>query len=91
MTSLPVSSIGQNGRLLYTLLDAADESRVLFGSPNALRWQEAKKRIFRSGDYDSEGALFCQILSDLDSSGALSDTWIGQRWQTLKVNLTGIN
>lgn len=70
------------GKLLYTLLDAADDAGLLDGVPGT-RWQETKTRVICGATYEAEAAAFYELLAELSTTGALSGSWIESRWRTL--------
>ncbi len=76
------SQIQSEGRLLYTLLDAADDAGLLTGAA-AASWREAKTRIICGATYESEAGPLHGLLSELAMKGVLAGSWIEARWQTL--------
>lgn len=74
--------IQSEGRLLYTLLDAADDAALLTGA-TAARWREAKTRIICGAPYESEAEALHELLDELATKGALAGSWIEARWRTL--------
>jgi hypothetical protein len=75
--------IQSQGRLLYTLLDAACEAGLLTGG-TAARWQETKTRIICGATYEGEARAFHKLLDELAMTGALSGSWIDSRWRALE-------
>ena len=69
-------------KLLFALLDAADDAGRLRGSPARTRWTEAKKRVVASGYQDSDPLW--ELLDELDRAGALEGSWMQKRWRGLK-------
>jgi hypothetical protein len=82
----PLSS--EDARLLFALLDAADDDGLLRGFAGEARWREVKGRgpTLR---YQQEGNLFWELLDELDRAGKLDRTWMHERWRTLKTRTTG--
>lgn len=78
--------IQSEGRLLYTLLDAAADDGLLTDAP-AARWREAKTRIIRGASYESEAGALHELLDELATKGALNGSWIETRWQTLATRI----
>lgn len=74
--------IQSQGRLLYTLLDAADDAGLLTGA-TAARWQETKTRIICGADYEAEAGALYALLDELSTTGVLAGSWIDGRWQSL--------
>jgi len=74
--------IQSEGRLLYTLLDAAEDARLLDGATTA-RWREAKTRIICGAPYEGEAGALHELLDELATKGALTGSWIEARWRTL--------
>ena len=77
------ATIAEESKLLYSLLDAAEEAGLLNRPDIAARWQELKRRVDRSG-YENEMELCFKLLSEIDQSGALAGTWIRLRWLSVK-------
>ena len=74
--------IQSEGRLLYTLLDAAEEAGLLTGATTA-RWRDTKTRIICGAPYEDEAGALHELLAELATTGALTDSWIEARWRTL--------
>jgi len=74
--------IQSEGRLLYTLLDAADDAGLLTGA-TAAYWREAKTRVICGASYESEAGALHELLNELATKGALTGSWIEARWRTL--------
>jgi len=73
----------QQARLLYTLLDAAEDEGRLLDPIVAERWQAAKAR-FTDAHSDREHATLEALIDEIDRSGALTGTWIQARWLAAK-------
>ncbi|MEI6467461.1 MAG: hypothetical protein WCQ89_22250 [Verrucomicrobiota bacterium] len=74
--------IQSEGRLLYALLDAADEAGLL-AATTAASWRETKTRILCGTPYEIEALICHRLLSELVQQGDLSGTWIEARWRTI--------
>ena len=75
--------IAAEARLLYTLLDAAENAGVIRDQSMQQRWKEIKNELNRSC-YEAEAESFFQLMSELDNSGALGGTWLKTRWEALE-------
>ena len=75
--------IQSQGRLLYTLLDAASDAGLLTGAI-ATRWQETKTRIICGATYEGEAGALHELLDELATTGVLAGSWIDSRWRTLE-------
>lgn len=73
----------ETARLLFALLDAADEDGLLRGCAREERWREVKQRSGASS-YHAEGALFWELLEELDRAGKLDGTWMQERWHAAR-------
>ena len=78
--------IQSEGRLLYTLLDAADDAGVFTGDA-AAKWQETKTRIICGAPYEAEAGALQEMLAELAATGTLAGSWIEARWRTLAARL----
>lgn len=74
--------IQSEGRLLYTLVDAANDAGLLT-SATAERWREARTRIICGASYEGEAVALHELLDELATKGALTGSWIEARWRTL--------
>ena len=74
--------IQSQGRLLYTLLDAASDAGLLTGA-TAASWQESKTRIICGATYEGEAGALHELLEELAKSGVLAGSWIDSRWRTI--------
>jgi len=74
--------IQSQARMLYTLLDAADDEGMLTGT-NAARWQQAKTRIICGASYEGEAGTLHGLLDELAATGVLAGSWIDGRRRTL--------
>lgn len=70
-------------RLLYTLLDAAEDEGRLRGSDVIARWRAIKAR-FDDTRPEEEHAALEALIDELDREGALTGTWIQARWFAAK-------
>jgi hypothetical protein len=78
---LSVQKVQQEARLMFSLIDAFDCGKPAPRPVSMALWQELRKRVDASGNYEEEAASFHEILTGLDESGALSGTWIEVRWR----------
>lgn len=78
--------IQSEGRLLYTLLDAADDAGLLIGA-TATGWRDVKTRIVRGAPFENEAGALHNLLSELETRGALAGTWIEARWRALSARV----
>jgi len=70
-------------RLLYTLLDAAEDEGRLRDAVVTERWHTVKRR-FDDARCEQEHATLEALIDELDRTGALTDTWIQARWFAAK-------
>jgi len=75
--------IQSEGRLLYTLVDAASDAGLLT-STTAACWQESKTRIICGATYEDEAVALHELLEELAKTGVLAGSWIDGRWRTLE-------
>jgi hypothetical protein len=78
--------IQSEGRLLYTLLDAADAAGLLTAAI-AARWRDTKTRIICGAPYEAEAGALHELLAELATAGALTGSWIEARWRTLAARI----
>jgi len=89
MNTSVTPGIQAEGRLLFTLLDAADDAGRLRGVTNA-HWREVKTRIVRGAPYEQEALALHDLLAEAEVTGALKGTWIEERWHAVESRL-GVN
>lgn len=70
-------------RLLYTLLDAAEDEGRLRDSAIVKRWHAVKAR-FNDAHCEQEHTTLEALIDELDRAGALTGTWIQARWTAAK-------
>ena len=70
-------------RLLYTLLDAAEDEGRLRSSDIIARWRAIKSH-FDDTRSEREHAALEALIDELDREGALTGTWIQARWFAAK-------
>jgi len=70
-------------RLLFALLDAAEDDGLLRDFAGEARWQELKS-LASSQRYETEVGPFCSLLAELETGGRLEHTWILERWHEVK-------
>jgi len=73
----------EQARLLYTLLDAAEDEGRLPDPSVAEKWRTLKQR-FDNSHCEQEVAALHALLDEIDRTGALVGTWIQGRWHTLR-------
>ena len=73
----------EDARLLYALLDAAEDDGLMAGFAEAGRWRDVKRRA-ATVRFQQEGRLFWTLLSALERTGKLDSTWILARWISVK-------
>lgn len=78
------ATLRHEARLLYTLIDAADNAGIMAETLVDSLWREVNTRIRNGAGYDAEAEIFHEIMSVLDASGVLENTWIGERWHKLR-------
>jgi len=76
--------VRREGRLLYVLLDAAEENGRLKDTAYETPWLEAKAGVQAKDDYAADADLYFDLLLGLAASGKLSGSWIEQRWLTIR-------
>jgi hypothetical protein len=73
-------------RVLFALLDAADEEGRLRDSPAQARWREARRNL--SGiAFEKEGPILWELLADFEAARLLDGSWIRERWHTIKLQV----
>lgn len=82
--------IQSEGRLLYALLDAAEESGRLSGT-TCDRWHQTRERIRGGTPFETEAAALHGVMTDLAASGAISHTWIEKRWSGISSRLRTVS
>jgi hypothetical protein len=70
-------------RLLYTLLDAAEDEGRLRDERIVERWHAVKAR-FDDSRCELEHAALEALIDELDRAGSLTGTWIQARWFAAK-------
>ncbi len=77
------ASITEESRLLYTLVDAADDGGLISDPNLRERAAETKERTESFG-LEEEALTMFDLVEELDRSGALTGSWIQPRWRALK-------
>ena len=72
-------------KLLFALLDAADEAGAVRG-PNQIAWAEAKRRFIAWAATEIAPSLY-QLLEELHASGAIQESWVQSRWLAVRAQL----
>ena len=83
--------VRREGRLLFALLDAAEENGLLEDTAYELPWLEAKAGARQSENYQTDADLYFDLLSGLAASGRLAGSWIEARWLAVKSRVAGAN
>jgi hypothetical protein len=78
--NLPISL--EESKVLFALLDAAEEAGMIRDAGFQQRWLEAKVAVISAPMY--EGGPLWELLETLERSGAMNDTWIEARWSMIK-------
>ena len=76
-------SRSDEARLLYDLLDAAEEEDRLLGSAALEQWLALKRRFTRARP-DRAHAALRTLFEDLERAELFTGTWIEFRWQKAK-------
>lgn len=80
----------REGRLLFTLVDAlAEWGRI--PSETSGRWFELKARLERGSTYEDEATSLHDLLLEVQSRGAMAETWIEARYRSLAARTSGWN
>lgn len=74
--------ITEEARLLFALMDSADDEGLLRDTLLQARWQQSKDVVERSG-YEEAARLTYELLAALDGAHALDGTWISARWRAV--------
>ena len=74
----------EQARLLYALLDAAEDENRLLDPPLAERWLAVKARFDNARSEQHYEALET-VFDELDRTGVLVGTWIQARWFAAKI------
>ena len=83
MLHMPSGINSRNVRLLFSLLDAAEDDGLLRDFAGEARWLELKS-LAASQRFETEPAPFCSLLTELEAAGRLEHTWMLERWHALK-------
>jgi hypothetical protein len=81
----PVISV-EESRVLFALLDAADEDGLLAKSGVEQRWCEIKLRLVDLS-CERESALMWDLLHELEQAKVLDNGWILERWRTVQMQV----
>jgi hypothetical protein len=73
-------------RLLFALLDAADDDALLRGWAHKDDWRRVRSAAEQDG-YVSELPLLIKLMTQLAGEGRLDRSWILRRWNGVKANL----
>lgn len=76
-------SRAEEARLLYALLDAADEEQRIVDSSSLEKWLALKLRYNRAKAARTHAALLA-LFADLERRELFTGTWIEFRWRKAK-------
>ncbi len=69
-------------KLLFALLDAAHDDGLLREGPLLTRWLAIKQGA--SGLMTMDRAILYRLMEEVDGTGALKNTWMRERWLTVR-------
>jgi hypothetical protein len=69
-------------KLLFTLLDAAHDDKLLPEGPLLTRWLAIKRAAPELMTMDR--ATLYRLTEEIDATGALNNTWMRERWRVVK-------
>ena len=79
-STVPRTSLREEGPLLYALNDAIDSEGLVAEKDLRDRWHYARARINWGSSYEEEAEELFSLIEDIAASGAIASTWIEQRW-----------
>jgi hypothetical protein len=83
--------IRRESRVIFTLLDAADEQGLINDRREESRWRSVYARLLQRSDYEGEARELYELMSTLDHSGVLDGTWIQQRWHLIRTRVDSVS
>ena len=83
--------IWQEGRLLFALLDAIDAEGLISDTPFQSRWRVLKTRVDGGATYEAEAEDSYELLVEIARTGAISRTWMEQRWLAAEARIRDCN
>jgi len=85
-TASPVPFLSPaEGRLLFALLDAADDQGLLVGTPCQGPWLVTRRQLIATNYHEAASAW--GLLVELEHCGALNGSWIQRRWRSVKARI----
>ena len=73
-------------KVLFALIDAADELGLLRALPAGAKWPQIKTSITGS-DPEKEGPFLWGLMVDLEHARVLGGSWIEDRWRTIRTQV----
>ena len=70
-------------RLLFALLDAAEDDGLFRNFAGEARWRELKL-LAATQRFETEVSPFFSLLAELERAGRLEHTWMLERWHKVK-------
>lgn len=90
-TTISLSRVREEARLLFALVDAIACDGRITGSAEASQWQSLQRRVNSGSSYESEGPALLDLLIALERSGAIAETWMEKRWRATAARLGRIS
>ncbi len=84
------SAVRNEGRILFTLLDAADCLHLLQDTAQQGRWHATKLAITRDSRYDEHAVEMLDLLMELRSAGVFEKSWIGERLSNVMLRIEAV-
>lgn len=78
--------LGSVARLLYALLDAADDDGLMGDWEHQEKWRGVRNQAERSG-YIPVLPFLIELMTGLEEAGRLDHSWILRRWNAVKTKL----
>jgi hypothetical protein len=75
---------GSEGRVLYTLLDAAQAAGLIRDFALQQQWREIEARLKAKPHYFDEADAMHALLAEIEAEGSLAGTWIEERWRSVQ-------
>lgn len=83
-SDIPSAQLQREARLMFALIDGADECGLLRGHACEPAWERVYARLLGHGDYDKEARALYDLGCQLERSGALRHSWIEPRWREVE-------
>lgn len=77
-----LSGDGGGSTAVVYLVDAVDCEGLIAASSFQSRWRVVKARIESGASCEEEAENLYELLSEIESSGAIRSTWVEKRWRT---------